>query len=122
MVTVSDEVILVGKDIEIYCDIDLIGVTLGRDIGVDVTWFRGNIILTNHPRVTISGLSADSTDIHSTLKLLSVLLSDMATYGCHVTLTPLLGSASPATASDFLLLVVSGKWYNTCIGWKLFPL
>ena len=121
MVTVSDEVILVGKDTEIYCDIELIGVTLGSDVSINLTWFRDNVTLTNSTSVTISGQTADGTDVHSTLTLLSVHLSDMAIYGCHVTLTPLLESAIPVTASDFSLLVVSGKWYNICIGWKSIP-
>ena len=117
MLSVRDDIILVGKDTQIYCEIDLIGVILGSDVAINVTWFRDNITLTNS---TISGLTTGATDVHSTLTFNSVHLSDMAIYGCYVTLTPLLGSASPVTASDILLLAVAGKWYITCIDWSLY--
>ena len=109
----SNDAILVGEDTEIYCDIELIGVTLRSDIDINVVWIRDNVTLTNGTRVTISALTGDATDVHSTLTFSPVHSSDMVTYGCHVTLSPFLGSASPVTASDFLLLVVSGKCHDT---------
>ena len=106
----ADDVILVGEDAVVYCDIKLERVKIGSNVTVDVTWLRGSVTLTNSTRVTISALTGDATDVHSSVTFSPVHLSDMATCVCHVTVTPLHGLSSPVTTSDSLLLVVSGTF------------
>ena len=104
----TDDVILVGEEAVVYCDIKLERVKIGSNITVEVTWLRGSVTLTNSTRVTISAPTGNATSIHSTLTFSPVHLADMATYECHVTVTPLHGLSSPVTTFDSLLLVVTG--------------
>ena len=106
----TNDVISIGEEAVIYCDIKLKQVKIGSNVTVEVTWLRGSVALTNSTGVTISTLTGDATDVHSTLTFSPVHLSDMATYECHVTVTPLHGLSSPVTTSDSLLLVVAGMF------------
>ena len=47
--------------------------------------------------------------VHSSLTFSPVHFSDMATYECHVTLTPLLGPASPVSSSASIFLNISTR-------------
>ena len=104
----SNDAIQVGEEAVFYCDIKLERVKIGSNVTVEVTWLRGSVTLTNSTRVTISAPTGNTTSIHITLTFSPVRLADMATYKCHVTVTPLHGLSSPVTTSDSLLLVVSG--------------
>ena len=97
-------IILVGEETVVYCDIDLIGVVRGSDVAVDVTWLKEGVPVSTDSRVTISGVTGDEDGVSSSLTFSPVHFSDMATYECHVTLTPLLGPASPVSSSQSLHL------------------
>ena len=86
----SDDVILVGEDVVVYCDVDLIGVMRGSDVTVDVSWFQDSVPVGTDSRVSISGVTSDEDGGHSSLSFCSIQFSDMATYECRVTLTPLI--------------------------------
>ena len=90
----SDDVILVGEDVVVYCDVDLIGVMRGSDVSVDVSWFQDSVPVRTDSRVSISGVTDGEDGGHSSLSFSPLHFSDMATYECHVTLTPLLGPAT----------------------------
>ena len=66
-------------------------------------------LLYNSTRVIIQGLTGDATDVQSIVILGPVQLSDVGTYECRVTLTPLLGLSSPATTSGFFNLPVKSS-------------
>ena len=100
--------ILVGEDVVVYCDIDLIGVMRGRDVTVDVTWFQDRDPVRPDSRVIISGATGDVGGVHSSLTFSPVHFSDMDTYKCRVTLTPLLGPASPVSSSASIFLNITG--------------
>ena len=100
--------ILVGEDVVVYCDIDLIGVMRGRDVTVDVTWFQDRDPVRPDSRVIISGATGDVGGVHSSLTFSPVHFSDMDTYECRVTLTPLLGPASPVSSSASIFLNITG--------------
>ena len=102
------DVIPIGEEAVVYCDIKLKQVKIGNNVTVEVTWLRGSVALSNSTRVTISALTGDITDVHGTLTFSPVRLADTATYECHVTVAPLHGLSSPVTTSDSLLLDVSG--------------
>ena len=104
----SPNMILVGENVVVYCDIDLIGVMRGRDVTVDVTWFQDRDPVRPDSRVMISGATGDVGGVHSSLTFSPVHFSDMDTYECHVTLTPLLGPASPVSSSASILLNITG--------------
>ena len=104
----SPNIILVGEDVVVYCDIDLIGVMRGRDVTVDVTWFKDRDPVRLDSRVIISGATGDVGGVHSSLTFSPVHFSDMDTYECRVTLTPLLGPASPVSSSAFFFLNITG--------------
>ena len=90
-----------------YCDIGLTGVTGGRDVTVGVTWFQDGVPVTENSRVTLSGVTSDAGRLHSSLSFTPVHFSDMATYECRVTLTPILGpSTSPVTSSTVGVLLL----------------
>ena len=109
MLRISEDTILVGVDSVVYCDISLIGVTRGRDVTVDVTWSQDGVPVTENSRVTISGVTSDAGHLHSSLSFTPVHFSDMATYECRVTLTPLLGPpSSPVTSPTSMYLNISG--------------
>ena len=105
----ADGIILVDDTIVIFCDIELNGVLRGSDVSMDVSWFNGSTKLANSTRVILQGLTGDATDVQSIVILGPVQLSDVGTYECHVTLTPLLGLASPATTSGFINLPVKSS-------------
>ena len=100
----SDDVILVGEDVVVYCDVDLIGVMRGSDVTVDVSWFQDSVPVRTDSRVSISGVTGDEDGGHSSLSFSPLHFSDMATYECHVTLTPLLGPATPVSSNASLFL------------------
>ena len=100
----SDDVILVGEDVVVYCDVDLIGVMRGSDVTVDVSWFQDSVPVRTDSRVSMSGVTRDEDGGHSSLSFNPLHFSDMATYECHVTLTPLLGPATPVSSNDSLFL------------------
>ena len=100
----SDSIILVGEETVVYCDIDLIGVVRGSDVAVDVIWLKEGVPVSTDSRVTISGVTVDEDGVSSSLTFSPVHFSDMTTYECHVTLTPLLGPASPVSSSQSLHL------------------
>ena len=100
--------ILVGEDVVVYCDIDLIGVMRRRDVTVDVTWFQDRDPVRPDSRVIISGATGDVGGVHSSLTFSPVHFSDMDTYECRVTLTPLLGPASPVSSSASIFLNIIG--------------
>ena len=104
----NDEIILVGEDVVVYCDIDLIGVMRGRDVTVDVTWFQDRDPVRPDSRVIISGATGDVGGVHSSLTFSPVHFSDMDTYECRVTITPLLGPASPVSSSVSIFLNITG--------------
>ena len=104
----SDSIILVGEETVVYCDIDLIGVVRGSDVAVDVTWLKEGVPVSTDSRVTISGVTGDEDGVSSGLTFSPVHISDMATYECHITLTPLLGPASPVSSSQSLHLDITG--------------
>ena len=104
----SPNIILVGEDVVVYCDIDLIGVMRGRDVTVDVTWFQDRDPVRPDSRVIISGATGDVGGVHSSLTFSPVHFSDMDTYECRVTLTPLLGPASPVSSSVSFFLNITG--------------
>ena len=110
MLRISEDTILVGEDVVVYCDIDLIGVVRGGDVAVEVTWFQEGVPVRPDSRLTISGATGDVGGVHSSLTFSPVHHSDMATYECRVTLTPLLGPASPVSSSDSIFLNISGLW------------
>ena len=107
VVGISEDTILVGEDVVVYCDIDLIGVVRGRDVTVEVTWFQEGVPVRPDSRLTISGATGDVGGVHSSLTFSPVHFSDMATYECRVTFTPLLGPASPVSSSDSIFLNIS---------------
>ena len=104
----NDSIILVGEETVVYCDIDLIGVVRGSDVAVDVTWLKEGVPVSSDSRVTISGVTGDEDGVSSSLTFSPVHFSDMATYECPVTLTPLLGPASPVSSSQSLHLDITG--------------
>ena len=108
VVRISEDTILVGEDVVVYCDIDLIGVVRGRDVAVEVTWFQEGVPVRPDSRLTISGATGDVGGVHSSLTFSPVHFSDMATYECRVTLTSLQGPASPISSSDSIFLNISG--------------
>ena len=97
----SDDVILVGEDVVVYCDVDLMR---GSDVTVDVSWFQDSVPVRTDSRVSISGVTGDEDGGHSSLSFSPLHSSDMATYECHVTLTPLLGPAIPVSSNASLFL------------------
>ena len=105
----SDDVILVGEDVVVYCDVDLIGVMRGSDVTVDVSWFQDSVPVRTDSRVSISGVTGDEDGGHSSLSFSPLHFSDMATYECHVILTPLLGPANP------LLKCLPLSEHNRCV-------
>ena len=106
---IREDTVLVGVDSVVHCDIGLTGVTRGRDVTVDVTWSQDGVPVTENSRVTISGVTSDAGRLHSSLSFTPVHFSDMATYECRVTLTPLLGPpSSPFTSSNFIYLNIPG--------------
>ena len=109
MLGISQDIILVGEDVVVYCDIDLIGVVRGRDVAVEETWFQEGVPVRPDSRLTISGATGDVGGVHSSLTFSPVRLSDMATYECRVTLTPLLGPASPVSSSASIFLNISAR-------------
>ena len=108
MLRINKDIILVGENIVVYCDIDLIGVMRGRDVTVDVTWFQDRDPVRPDSRVIISGATGDMGGVHSSLTFSPVHFSDMDTYECRVTLTPLLGPASPVSSSASIFLNIKG--------------
>ena len=104
----SPNMTLVGEDVVVYCDIDLIGVMRGRDVTVDVTWFQDRDPVRPDSRVMISGATGDVGGVHSSLTFSPVHFSDMNTYECRVTLTPLLGPASPVSSFASIFLNITG--------------
>ena len=106
---ISQDIIPVGVDVVVYCDIDLIGVVRGRDVAVEVTWFQEGVPVRPDSRVTISGATGDVGGVHSSLTFSPVHFSDTATYECRVTLTPLLGPASPVSSSASIFLNISTR-------------
>ncbi|CAI8016766.1 hypothetical protein GBAR_LOCUS10262 [Geodia barretti] len=60
MLRISEDTILVGEDVVVYCDIDLIGVVRGRDVAVEVTWFQEGVPVRPDSRLTISGATGDA--------------------------------------------------------------
>ena len=109
MLRIGGRIILVDDTIVIFCDIELIGVLRGSDVAMDVSWFNGSTKLANSTRVIIQGLTGDATDVQSLVILGPVQLSDVGTYECRVTLTPLLGLSSSATTSGFINLPVKSS-------------
>ena len=106
---ISEDTILVGVEGVVYCDISLTGVTGGRDVTVDVTWSQDGVPVTENLRVTLSGVTSDAGRLQSSLSFTPVHFSDMATYECCVTLTPILGPAtSLVTSSTSIYLNISG--------------
>ena len=63
----SNDVILVGEDVVVYCDVDLIGVMRGSDVTVDVSWFQDSVSVRTDSRVSISGVTSDEDGGHSSL-------------------------------------------------------
>ena len=122
MLRISEDTILVGEDVVVYCDIDLIGVVRGRDVAVEVTWFQEGVPVGPDSRLTLSGATGDMGGVHSSLTFSPVHLSDMATYECHVTLTPLLGPASPVSSSASIFLNISGLWVFKSLLKRFLPL
>ena len=102
----SDDVILVGEDVVVYCDVDLIGVMRGSDVTVNVSWFKDSVPVRTDSRVSISGVTGDEDGGNSSLSFSPLHFSDMATYECHVTLTPLLGPANPVSSNNSLFLKI----------------
>ena len=102
----SDDVILVGEEVVVYCDVDLIGVMRGSDVTVDVSWFKDSVPVRTDSRVSISGVTGDEDGGHSSLSFSPLHFSDMATHECHVTLTPLLGPATPVSSNDSIFLKI----------------
>ena len=100
--------ILIGEGVVVYCDIDLIGVMRGRDVTVDVTWFQDRDPVRPDSRVIISGATGDVGGVQSSLTFSPVHFSDMDTFECRVTLTPLLGPASPVSSSASIFLNITG--------------
>ena len=100
----SDDVILVGEDVVVYCDVDLIGVMRESDVTVNVSWFQDSVPVRTDSRVSISGVTGDEDGGHSSLSFSPLHFSDMATYECRVTLTPLLGPATPVSSNASLFL------------------
>ena len=109
MLRKSEDTILVGEDVVVYCDIGLIGVVRGRDVAVEVTWFQEGVPVRPDSRLTISGATGDVGGVHSSLTFSPVHFSDMATYECRVTLTSLLGPASPVSSSASIFLNISTR-------------
>ena len=106
---ISEDTILVGVEGVVYCDISLTGVERGRDVIVDMTWSQDAVPVTENSRVTLSGVTSDAGRLHSSLSFTPVHFSDMATYECRVTLTPILGPpTSPVTPSNSIYLNISG--------------
>ena len=70
----SDDVILVGEYVVVYCDVDLIGVTRGSDVAVDVSWFQDSVPVRTDSRVSISGVTGDEDGGHSSLPSTSLTL------------------------------------------------
>ena len=106
---ISEDTILVGVEGVVYCDIGLTGVTRGRDVTVEVTWSQDGVLVTENSKVTTSGVTSDVGHLHSSLSFTPVHFSDMATYECRVTLTPILGPpTSPVTSSTSIYLNISG--------------
>ena len=104
-----DERVLVGEDAVLYCDIQLIGVTRGRDVTVDVTWSRDSVPITHSTRVITSAPAGDGATLQSTVTFTPVLISDSATYVCDVTVTPLQGVSNPITTyNQSLSLAIRG--------------
>ena len=97
----SDDVILVGEDVVVYCDVDLIGVMRGSDV-------TDSVPVRTDSRVSISGVTGDEDGGHSSLSLSPLHFSDMATYECHVILTPLLGPSNPVSSFHSLFLNIAG--------------
>ena len=112
MLRISEDIILVGEDVVIYCDIDLIGVVGGRNVAENVTWFKEGVPVRPDSRLTIFEATGDVGGIHSSLTFRPVHLSDTATYECRVTLTPLLGHASPVSCSASIFLNISGLFVS----------
>ena len=82
----SDDVILVGEDVVVYCDVDLIGVMRGSDVTVDVSWFQDSVSVRTDSRVSIPGVTGDEDGGHSSLSFSSIQFSDMTIYirvSCH---------------------------------------
>ena len=101
-----DGIILVDDTVVIFCDIELIRVLRGSDVAMNVSWFNGSTKLVNSARVVIPRLTDGPINVQSIVILGPVQLSDVGTYECRVTLTPLLGLSSPATTSGFINLPV----------------
>ena len=91
----------------VYCDVDLIGVMRGSDVTVDVSWFQDSVPVRTDSRVSVSG---DEDGGHSSLSFSPLHFSDMATYECHVTLTPLVGPATPVSSFHLFFLSITGVW------------
>ena len=106
---ISEDTILVRVEGVVYCDISLTGVMRGRDVTVGVTCSQDGVPITENSRVNISGVTSDAGHLQSSLSFTPVHFSDMATYECRVTLTPLLGPAtSLVTPSTSIYLNISG--------------
>ena len=106
---IREDTILVGVEGVVYCDISLTGVMRGRDVTVGVTWSQDGVPVTENSRVTLSGVTSDAGRLRSSLSFTPVHFSDMATYECRVTLTPILGPpTSPVTSSNSIYLNISG--------------
>ena len=115
MLRINEDIILVGEDVVVYCDIDLIGVVGGRDVAENVTWFQEGVPVRPDSRLTISGSTGDVGGVNSSLTFSPVHHSDMATYKCRVTLTPLLGHASSVSSSASIFLNISGLFVSKCL-------
>ena len=108
MLRISEDRILVGEDVVVHCDIDLIGVVRGRDVAVEVTWLQEGVPVRPDSRLAISGATGEVGGVHSSLTFSPVHFSDMATYECRVTLTPLLGPSSSVSSSASIFFNISG--------------
>ena len=70
---------------------------------VDVSRFQDSVPVRTDSRVSISVKDGG----HSSLSFSPLHFSDMATYECHVTLTPLLGPATPVSSFHSLFLNIT---------------
>ena len=102
-----DDIILVGDEVVLYCDITLKGVVDGSDVIVDVSWFKDNDPFNPFNEVITSN---DEDAIQSKVTFSHVHISDRAVYICQVIISPLYErlSESVTTRSKPYILAVLG--------------
>ena len=101
-----------GTEFTLNSDISFTDVSgVDVEISLDVRWTRGNDIIVNDTRTTVSGVSGSGTSYTASLSFSPIATSDSGQYTATVTVRPTTTSqyVETVTATDSTLVTVEGN-------------